>query len=255
MMSYLTKSARYCSKCYLPPLFIVRGLKVQFRKKYVQRKRESTLNASGAHLQVLGSGAQDQPASVILQARDKRYLFNCGEGIGRLCTNAGISLKKVEHAFFTQSKWNCIGGITSLMFATIASNGHLPIFHGPKNLFKIAQRMSFLSIIGGIYKHRFTEANFHSDERFEDHKLVIEPIELKHSQDTAMIYMCKLKECRGRFSLEKSIDKDVPGPLLVKLFRGEDVTLDDGTIVTPNDVRHSDSAEIFFIGDLFRHFI
>lgn len=247
MMFSLTKSYKYCSICYSPFRLTVRGLQVKNRKKYVRRKQESTLNATTAHLQVLGSGAMDQPASVMLVARDKRYLFNCGEGIGRMCKNADVSLKNIEHAFITQSKWNCIGGITSLMFSTIASNGHLPIFHGPSNLFKIFQRMSFLSIIGGLYKHRFTEDIFHSLERFEDHKLVVEPIELKHSEDSAMVYFCQLKQCRGSFSLEKSVEKNVPGPLLVKLFQSESVTLDDGSVVQPDDVRNPDSPDIFFI--------
>lgn len=252
-MSLLVKSLKTTSFHQFPTFFCVRCFQLKNRKKYVRRRQESQLNATGAYLKVLGSGAADQPASVLLQARDQRYLFNCGEGIGRVCTNAAISMVKVEHVFLTQSKWECIGGITSLIFSTIVAHGHLPIFHGPKNLFKIFQRMSFLSVVGANYKHRFSEEVFQTDERYEDHKIVIEPVELKYEENMSFVYVCKLKECKGGFSLEKSVDKDVPGHLLVQLFRGETVTLDNGTVVTPDEVRVPDSPDIYFVCELNRN--
>lgn len=247
-MFHLKISVGYCSKCISPQQIIVRKLQMAFRKKYVRPKKESTIRATSAHLQVLGSGGADQPGSVILQAVDTRYLFNCGEGIGRMSKNAGISLKNIDHAFFTQSKWNCIGGITSVIFSTIASSGYPPTFTGPDNLQKIFQRMSFLSTVGGTFKHRFTDDLFKC-ERFEDHKIVIEPIELKNLKDSAIIYVCKLKECRGGFSLKKSLDKNVPPHLLGNLHQGESITLVDGTVVNPNEVRNEDWPETYFISE------
>ncbi|XP_055306097.1 zinc phosphodiesterase ELAC protein 2-like [Sitodiplosis mosellana] len=235
-----------CSKCLKSSQIIVRTLQVSNRKKYVKPQRESTQHGTRAHLQVLGSGAPSQPASVYLHCVDKRYLFNCGEGIGRMSQLVGLSLAKISHAFFTQSKWGCIGGVTSVMFSTVASTGFPPTFNGPNNLQKIFQRMSFLSVIGGIFKHRFTDQLF-KNERFEDNKIVIEPVELKHLKDTAIIYVCKLKACPGRFSLKKSLQKNVPAHLVANLFRGEDVTLEDGSVVTKADVMNQDWPDLYFI--------
>lgn len=246
----LFQSLKTTSFYQFPTFIRVRRYNLSSRKKHVHRKKESRLSATGAYLKVLGSGAADQPASVLLQARDQRYLFNCGEGIGRVCTNAAINMVKVEHVFLTQSKWECIGGITSLIFSTIFKHGHPPIFHAPKNFFKIFQRMSYLSIIGANYKHRFTEEVFKTDERHEDSKIVIEPVELKYEEDTSFVYVCKLKECKGGFSLEKAVDKDIPGRLAAQLFRGETITLDDGTVVTPDEVRVPDSPDIYFVCEL-----
>lgn len=239
-------SVGYCLKCFSLPQIILRKLHMVHRKKYVRPKQESTIRANNAHLQVLGSGASDQPGSVILSAVDTRYLFNCGEGIARMTKNVGISLTNIDHAFFTQSKWNCIGGVTSVIFSTIANSGYPPTFTGPENLQKIFQRMSFLSTVGGTYKHRFNDDLFKT-ERFEDHKIVIEPIELKHLNASAIIYVCKLKECKGSFSLKKSLDKNVPPHLIGNLHRGESVTLDDGTVVNPNDVQNECWPETYFI--------
>lgn len=246
-MFWLRKSIGCCSKCGSASRIILRTLQVAYRKKYIQPQKESKVRASNAHLQVLGSGAPSQPASVLLNTHDTRYLFNCGEGIGRMSQNANIRLTKIAHAFFTQSKWNCIGGITSVIFATIASSGFPPTFNGPNNLQKIFQRMSYLSIVGGIFKHRFTDNSF-KNERFEDNKIIIEPVELVHLRDSAIIYVCKLKACPGRFSLKKSLEKNVPAHLIAKLFRGQDVTLDDGTVITREDVLNRDWPDLYFIG-------
>lgn len=221
---------------------------MQYRKKFVRRPwltQEETSRSWGAHLQVLGSGAADQAASVLLTTANKKYLFNCGENIGRFSQDQKVSLKKVDQTFFTQSKWNCIGGVTSLIFATVASTGFPPKFHGPKNLHPIVQRMIFLSSLGGLFKHRFRADTFDTGRLYEDHRVVIKSVELKRLQeDTAIIYMCKLKECRGKFSIKKSIDRKVPIDLVGKLAKGEDVTLDDGTVITSAEIRHPDMPEV-----------
>ncbi|XP_031635353.1 ribonuclease Z, mitochondrial-like [Contarinia nasturtii] len=96
--------------------------------------------------------------------------------------------------------------------------------------------MSLLSFVGGIFKNRFTPETYKSCEPFEDNDLIIEPIQLKHLNETAFIYLCTLKAFKGTFSLSKLALKNVPPHLTKKLLRGEDVTLNDGTIVTANEV-------------------
>lgn len=247
------------SKCFSPLKFIQRTAKMSNRKKYISKKPHET-NTFGMHLQVIGSGAADQPAIIALNGVDKCYLFNCGEGIGRHCQEANINLTKISNIFFTQSKWNCIGGVTSVIFATVAFAGYPPKFHGPKNLPKIIQRMIFLSSLGGLFKHRFEEGTFFTTERFEDNKIVVQPIALNCENETAMLYVCKVKARPGGFSLKKSVEKNVPAALLPKLYNGEAVTLDDGTVVKSTDVRFPDMPEAnmictirFFFLKLKRH--
>lgn len=214
--------------------------------KYVLTTAEKRENAT-ATLHVIGSGAVDQPASVLINVNTQLYLFNCGEGIGRLCHASKINLRRIQNAFFTQSKWNCIGGVTSLIFMTVANYGFPPIFHGPNNLPKIFQRMIFLSSLGHHFKHRFgsNDDTYTLTKRYEDTNVVIQPIELKDLNDTTVVYLCKIRACRGKFSVEKTVTKNIPaGPLLAKLYRNEDVTLDDGTVVTAAEVRHPDIPEI-----------
>lgn len=252
-MFFPTKSL--CCRSTFPtsPYVIARTLHLVRKKKYIKPSEESMDGATTAYLQVLGSGAADEPASVLLNTQNTRYLFNCGEGIGRTCKNSGISLGNIRHAFFTQSKWDRIGGVTHLFFSTIANMGYLPTFYGPGELYKIFRRMSFLSVIGSEFDLRFTDQYFKND-RFEDSKMVIEPVELKHQNDTAIVYVCKLKACQGKISVEKSVKKNVPAHLIKNLYRGEDVILDDGTIVKNSDVKNGDWPEMYFIGEFGCYF-
>lgn len=246
VMFLAQKIHSFSSKCFLPLKFVYRTAKMSNRKRYITKKSPA-INAWGIHLQVIGSGAADQPAIVALDGHDKCYLFNCGEGIGRHCQEAKIHLKKISNIFFTQSKWHCLGGVTSPIFTTIALDGYPPKFHGPKNLPTIIQRMIFLSSLGHLFKHRFTEETYFTTERFEDNKIVVQPISLHCGNETTMLYVCKVKERKGGFSLQKSVDKNVPAALLAKLFNGESITLNDGTVVEPVDVRFPDMPEVNMI--------
>lgn len=107
--------------------------------------------------------------------------------------------------------------------------------------------MIFLSSLGSLFKHRFEKNSFFTTERFEDNKIVVQPIEMHCGKETAILYVCKLKARQGGFSLKKSVEKNVPAILLPKLFNGETVTLDDGTILKPTDVRFPDMPEVNMI--------
>lgn len=234
-------------KCIQPAQYVVRALKLSRNKIYVQRESDSKLNATRAQLVVIASGAPDQPGSVVLITNDRRYLFNCGEGITRFCKEKKVRLQSINHAFFTQTKWNCIGGVPSLLFCTIANSGYPPTFHGPEKLHKIFQRISFLSTLGGIFKERFTPESFNTNERFEDKKVVIDSVKLCHLGESTFVYICKLKGCRGDFSLKRTVKLNVPNTLVGNLYRGESVTLNDGTVVTPEQVRTSDWLDTYIM--------
>lgn len=234
------------SKCYSPLKCIYRTAKMSHRKKYIKERTKES-NSPGVQLQVIGSGAADQPAIIALNTVDRCYLFNCGEGIGRHCQDVKINLKRISNIFFTQTKWNCIGGVTSVIFATICNTGYPPKFHGPGNLHKIIQRMVYLSSVGGLFEHRFNSDSFFTAERFEDKRLIVEPIQLRCGKETAMLYVCKLNASQGTFSLKKSVDKNVPATLLPQLFNGETVRLDDGTIITASECRYPDMPEVNMI--------
>ncbi|XP_014614352.1 PREDICTED: ribonuclease Z, mitochondrial [Polistes canadensis] len=62
-------------------------------------------------------------------------------------------------------------------------------------------------------------------------------IKLNTNDPPVLCYICKLKDKPGTLSLEKCLAKGIkPGPILGLLKNGENVTLDDGTIVRNDEV-------------------
>lgn len=64
-----------------------------------------------------------------------------------------------------------------------------------------------------------------------------------------MAFICECKPRPGALSLEKCLQLGVPkGPLLGKLKNGETLTLENGTVVYPADVRDPDDPGPIFLG-------
>lgn len=241
-----------CSKFHLPTLNVYRNKNRLINRNNSPRwQRVVSETGSGACLKVIGSGAPDQPASVVVYAKSKAYLFNCGEGIIRQCRDAQISMKNIDHIFFTQSKWNCIGGFANVVTEKMYQSGYPPTFHGSKNLSQIIPRIANFSL-KGVFESGLNPKPFSSSKRFEDDGIVIHSVKITSQQnDTAYIYVCKLKASKGKLSLKKSVEKNVPAAFLEQLSRGENVIFDDGTLMTPDEVRDRDMPDTFVIGWYF----
>ncbi|CAG8592768.1 5201_t:CDS:2 [Paraglomus brasilianum] len=63
-----------------------------------------------------------------------RYLFNCGEGTQRLCTQHKVKITKLKNVFLTRIHWECMGGLPGMLL-TLADVGLTNIkIHGGDNL-------------------------------------------------------------------------------------------------------------------------
>jgi len=61
--------------------------------------------------QIIGGSTLDSSPSVLLFFDNKRYLFNCGEGTQRFCTEYKVRLTKIGTIFLTRLAWENIGGL------------------------------------------------------------------------------------------------------------------------------------------------
>eukprot|EP01027_Heterolobosea_sp_BB2_P010403 GEZU01015266.1.p1 GENE.GEZU01015266.1~~GEZU01015266.1.p1 ORF type:complete len:382 (-),score=101.15 GEZU01015266.1:372-1487(-) len=86
------------------------------------------------YAQILGTATGDSCPSVLIFFDNKRYLFDCGEGTQRFCTEFKVKLSKLANVFVTEVAPDAVGGLPGMML-TLADIGHshLNIF-GPKNL-------------------------------------------------------------------------------------------------------------------------
>lgn len=128
-------------------------------------------------LNVIGSGAPGESASVSLSvANQDKYLFNCGEDSQRIFINQDRRIYRIKHIFATQTKWNCIGGISCITKIISNLQDELPMFHGPERLYKCIKRTLCLSILSEL---DFKTINCNSANYFEDDNVRIDFISIK----------------------------------------------------------------------------
>lgn len=65
-------------------------------------------------VQALGGATSDTTPSIMFVFENKRYLFNCGEGTQRLCTEHKVKLGKLDSVFVTRLNWEQLGGIPGM---------------------------------------------------------------------------------------------------------------------------------------------
>lgn len=84
-------------------------------------------------LQLLGTDTGDSCPSLLLFFDNQRYLFGCGEGSQRFCTEHRVRLAKVSHIFLPQVSWEHVGGLPGMLLS-LADIGTTQIaVHGPRN--------------------------------------------------------------------------------------------------------------------------
>lgn len=128
-------------------------------------------------LNIIGCGAHGESASVSVSiSKNDKYLFNCGEDCQRLLNSQGRSISNIKHIFITQTKWNCIGGISILSKVINQTQNCLPIFHGPERLYKCIKRILCLSILSEL---DFKPIHCNEKNSFEDDFLRVDFISIK----------------------------------------------------------------------------
>lgn len=137
-------------------------------------------------LNIIGSGASGESPSVCLSTRkNEKYLFNCGEDCQRLLTEQEMKISRIKHIFVTQTKWNCIGGISCISRITNSTQGWLPMLHGPKQLYKCIKRILCLSILSELdFKPIDCNLkNFFENDNLRIDFISISPNGMNHGQD------------------------------------------------------------------------
>lgn len=89
-----------------------------------------------AHVELLGTSTGDSNRSVLLFFDDQRYLFECGDGTQRICTEYGVSIatEKLRRIFVSRMDPSSVGGVLGLAL-TVADSGKSSLrLVGPEGL-------------------------------------------------------------------------------------------------------------------------
>ncbi|GFS83645.1 zinc phosphodiesterase ELAC protein 2 [Nephila pilipes] len=182
---------------------------------------------------VLGNGAVGQPRCVGLFTEFRGFLFNCGEGVGRLCKEYDIDICQIRHAFITHNNWQNVGGLSDIFLQNDIFGVPKMTFYGPPGV------ECFTNVITS-YRNNIilSKKNSYMDENMQIESISIESSpNFKGHANLSFSYVCKIFKKLGDLNLEKCVEFGVPiGPQLLKLKNGEDVTLSSGRTILAADV-------------------
>ncbi len=174
------------------------------------------------------------PAGYLVRRGGERLLVDCGEGTQRQLLRSDAGLPDIDLALITHYHADHVLGMPGMLktFGLRAREAPLTIY-GPPGLNSLMT--SLARVIGRLpYELRLVELAGGDSVPRDGYR--IESFETDHRVTSLGYAICE--DIRpGRFEADAAAALGVPfGPLCGALQRGEDVTLDDGSVVTASQV-------------------
>ncbi|XP_022651971.1 zinc phosphodiesterase ELAC protein 2-like [Varroa destructor] len=214
-------------------------------------------------LRVFGNGCVGGPRSVSVVVGNSRYLFNCGEGTQKLCQEYGVKMSDVRTLFFTSPTWENIGGILGYMLTVQSCGMHEFEICGHSDIMKIFEITEPFANFNGIKLTRHNKLDFsdslisiqsvifNKSNSCDTSDSIINENEVSEDiipNDAVIGYICKPYKQPKKLNLYRCVELRVPpGPPFMKIKAGEEVVLDDGRVIKPDDVFCLDSCAAVFI--------
>ncbi|MSY60529.1 MAG: ribonuclease Z [Actinobacteria bacterium] len=178
--------------------------------------------------------ARRNPSALLIRRGGERLLFDCGEGTQRQLLRSTVGLVDLEEIFLTHFHADHFLGLPGMLktFALRAREVPLTIY-GPPGLRALYDSMRV--VFGRLpYPVELTEIHAGDSLQRDGYRLLAFPVD--HGQN-ALGYALVEDDRPGRFDVELADTLGIPfGPARGLLQRGEAITLDDGTVVSPDAV-------------------
>jgi ribonuclease Z len=178
--------------------------------------------------------AHRAPAALLLRRGGDKLLFDCAEGTQRQLLRSSVGLLELEEVFITHFHADHVLGLPG-MFKTFSLRGReLPLrIYGPRGLVDLLG--SLKRIVGKLtYELQLVEVDPGDVLERDGYRLAA--FEVAHGV-TALGWSLIEATRPGRFDVDAADSRGVPGgPQRGALQRGEQVTLGDGRVVTPEEV-------------------
>jgi ribonuclease Z len=190
----------------------------------------------------------------LVQHDEYRFLVDCGEGTQRQILQSGIGFKRLNRILITHSHLDHILGLAGLVstFMRWESIDSLEIYGGASALDRIDDLIFGVVLRGAPPPMPITLTAVREGEFFEGSDFSITAVPVQHRGPDCLGYLFEEKG-RRPFLAEKADALGVPnGPLRGRLVSGEQVTLEDGRIVTPEMVlgEYRSGTRLAAFGDL-----
>ncbi|HEY4623400.1 MAG TPA: ribonuclease Z, partial [Solibacillus sp.] len=163
------------------------------------------------------------------------WLFDCGEATQHQILHTTIKPRKIDKIFITHLHGDHIFGLPGFLSSRSFLGGdELLTIYGPKGLQQWIELTLKLSKTHVTYPITFVEVE--EGIVFEDSQFIVHAMPLEHVIE-CFGYRIEQKPLPGELLIDKAIQLGVPkGPLLGKLKAGDDVILDDGSVVLSQQV-------------------
>lgn len=179
-------------------------------------------------LLILANGYNFFSKSFILQTKNEKYLFNCGENLVRCFKNSS----KLKHIFLTRRDPKRFLGLPGFLTHLKSQGLNNITLHSPFSISSMRESMNFTLKTYGFYLKEHDYKN--SSYKFKDENCSIDAIPLDNK---TLAYLINVNPALPRLSIDKLEENQVPiGPLRRQLKDGNDVTLPNGKIIRASDV-------------------
>ena len=172
------------------------------------------------------------PTAQVLEIKNRLFLIDCGEGTQVQLRKNKIKFSKINHIFISHLHGDHFFGLigTISTFALLGRTTDLHIY-GPKGIKEIITLQLRLSNSWTTYDLFFHELeSSESEVIFEDNKVIVKTIPLKHRVYTNG-FLFQEKPSERKLNIEAVEHYDIHVAYYQKIKNGGNVTLDDGTVI------------------------
>lgn len=172
------------------------------------------------------------PTSQVLEIRNRLFLIDCGEGTQVQLRKNKIKFSKINHIFISHLHGDHLYGLigTISTFSLLGRTTDLHIY-GPKGIKQLITLQLKLTESWTTYSLFFHELESKESEVvFEDQKVVVKTIPLKHRVYTNG-YLFQEKPAERKLNVEAVQEYDIHVAYYQKIKNGGNITLDDGRII------------------------
>lgn len=193
----------------------------------------------------------------ILLAGEYRFLIDCGEGTQRQILKSGLGFKKLNHILLTHGHLDHILGLGGLLSTFVRWEGdmeEIEIWGGKA----VLNRVESL-IYGVVLKNEIPPIPIHLIDikpgriiKTKAFDVTAFPVTHRGRDNFGYIFR---EYDRRPFDAEKAEELGIPsGPERAQLVRGEDITLANGTVITPDMVLGEEikGTKFVYVGDTGR---
>lgn len=179
--------------------------------------------------------------------KNRMFLIDCGEGTQVQLRKNKIKFSRIEHIFISHLHgdhfYGLVGLISTFMLLNRQADLHVYGPKGVKEVILLQLRLSNSFTGYNLYFHELE--NNESEVIFEDEKVIVRTIPLKHRIYTNG-YLFQEKNRERKLNIEAIENHDIDVVYYRKIKYGGDITLDDGRVISNDKLTFDPEPEMSY---------